>query len=154
MNGITLLIIIVIIGYFYNNRYPQPTKYKVYFGIGCLIFLTFLYFMNYQQPFVYKMAKNVRDIQTQPLHAALPDFTGNSATVQSNNIKYQLANKQGLRCKSCKNPISLQDLESYKLSYDTPLEFGGQNDLTNLKWMTQLKMDDTVNFLFNKDFIT
>ena len=52
---------------------------------------------------------------------------------KSNNIKYQLANKQGLRCKSCKNPISLQDLESYKLSYDTPLEFGGQNDLTNLK---------------------
>ena len=55
------------------------------------------------------------------------------ATVQSNNIKYQLANKQGLRCKSCKNPISLQDLESYKLSYDTPLEFGGQNDLTKFK---------------------
>ena len=135
MNGITLLIIIVIAGYFYNNRYPQPMWNKIYFGAGCSLFLVFLYFMNYQQPFVYKMAKNVRDIQTQPLHAALPDFTGNSATVQSNNIKYQLANKQGLRCSSCKNPISLRDLESYKLSYDTPLEFGGQNDLTNLKIM-------------------
>ena len=44
MNGITLLIIVVFIGYFYNNRYPQPTKYKVYFGIGCAVFLTFLYF--------------------------------------------------------------------------------------------------------------
>jgi len=134
MNGITLLIIIIIAGYFYNNRWPVSTRYKVYFGIGCSLFLVFLYFMNYQQPFVYKMAKNVRDIQTQPLHAALPDFTTN-ATVQSNNIKYQLANKQGLRCASCKNPISLRDLESYKLSYDMPLEHGGQNDLTNLKIM-------------------
>ena len=91
--------------------------------------------MNYQQSFVYKIAKNVKNIQTQPLHAALPDFTTNKETLQSNNIKYQLANKQGLRCKSCQNPISLRDLESYKLSYDTPLEYGGQNDLTNLKIM-------------------
>ena len=48
MNGITLFIIVVIIGYFYNQRYPQSLKYKIYFGIGCTIFLTFLYFMNYQ----------------------------------------------------------------------------------------------------------
>ena len=135
MNGITLLIIVVFIGYFSNNRYPQPMWNKIYFGAGCSLFLVFLYFMNYQQSFVYKMAKNVQNIQTQPLHAALPDFTTNKETIQSNNIKYQLANKQGLRCKSCKNPISLRDLEAYKLSYDTPLEFGGQNDLTNLKIM-------------------
>ena len=134
MNGITLLIIIVIVGYFYNNRYPQTLWNKIYFGIGCSLFLVVLFFMNYQQTFVYKMAKNVRDIQTQPLHAALPDFTTNG-TIQSNNIKYQLANKQGLRCASCKNPISLRDIESYKLSYDMPLEHGGQNDLTNLKIM-------------------
>ena len=32
------------------------------------------------------MAKNVKDIQTQPLHAALPDFTTNNNTINSNNI--------------------------------------------------------------------
>ena len=35
----------------------------------------------------------------------------------TNNIKFQLANKQALRCISCKNHISLRDIESYKLSY-------------------------------------
>ena len=33
MNGITLLILIVIAGYFYNNRYPQPMWNKIYFGV-------------------------------------------------------------------------------------------------------------------------
>lgn len=131
MNGITLLIIIVFIGYFYNNRYPQPTKYKVYFGIGCAVFLTFLYFMNYQQPFVYKMAKNIKDIQSQPLHTSLPDFQ--NPTINANNVKYQLANRQGLRCKNCYNPIMLEDINSYKMSYLIPLDQGGSNDPTNLK---------------------
>jgi|TARA_B110000495_G_scaffold201961_1_gene220698 hypothetical protein len=130
MNGITLLIIVVFVGYFYENRYPQPTKYKVYFGIGCTIFLTFLYFMNYQQPFVYKMAKNVRDIQSQPLHTSVPDFQN---TINSDNVKYQLANRQGLRCPNCKNPIMLEDINSYKMSYLIPLDQGGSNDPTNLK---------------------
>ena len=131
MNGITLLIIIVFIGYFYNQRYPQPLKYKIYFGIGCTIFLTFLYFMNYQQPFVYKMAKNVRDIQNQPLHSAIPDF--HAPTINSHNVKYQLANRQGLRCSNCKNPIMLEDINSYKMNYILPLDQGGSNDPNNLK---------------------
>ena len=133
MNGITVLILIIVIGYFYNNRYPQTLKNKIYFGIGCSVFATFIYFMNYQTPFVYKMAKNIKDIQTQPLHQSIPDFKMD--TVKSDNIKYQVANKQNLRCPSCKNPISLRDLETYKLSYITPLNFGGQNDQSNLKLM-------------------
>ena len=47
--------------------------------------------------------KNVKDIQNQPLHAAIPDF--HTSTINSHNVKYQLANKQGLRCPNCKNPI-------------------------------------------------
>ena len=135
MNGITILILIIVGGYFYNNRWPLSMWNKIYFGGGCFTFLIFLYFMNYQKPFVYKMAKNVKDIQTQPLHSALPDFSTNNDTINSNNIKYQIANKQGLRCPSCKNPISLRDIETYKMSYITPLEFGGVNDVTNLKIM-------------------
>ena len=87
--------------------------------------------MNYQTPFVYKMAKNVKDIQNQPLHAAIPDF--HTSTINSHNVKYQLANKQGLRCPNCKNPIMLEDINSYKMSYILPLDQGGTNDPNNLK---------------------
>jgi len=130
MNGITLLIIIVFVGYFYNNKYPQSNKNLIYFGIGCTIFLTFLYFMNYQQGFVYKMAKNVKDIQNQPLHTSIPDF---NPTINSHNVKYQIANKQGLRCPNCRNPIMLEDIKSYKMSYIVPIDQGGTNDTNNLK---------------------
>ena len=51
----------------------------------------------------------------------------------SNNVKYQLANRQGLRCPNCKNPIMLEDINSYKMSYILPLDHGGTNDPTNLK---------------------
>ena len=131
MRGITLLIIIIFIGYFFNRRYPQPLKFKIYFGIGCTVFLVFIYFMNYQKNFVYKVARNIKDIQTQPLHSAIPNF--HNPTIKGNNFKYQLADKQGLRCHSCKNPIMLEDINSYKVSYITPLNMGGLNDPSNLK---------------------
>tara|TARA_B100000941_G_C28416450_1_gene506367 strand:- start:198 stop:629 length:432 start_codon:yes stop_codon:yes gene_type:complete len=133
MNGITLLILTIVIGYFYNNRYPQPMKYKIYFGIGCTAFLIFLYFMNYQTSFVYKMGKNIKEINEKPLYQSIPDF--NFETVKSDNIKVKLANRQNLRCLSCHNPIGLRDIDSYKLSYITPLQYGGQNDISNLKLM-------------------
>ena len=56
MNGLSLLIIIIVIAYFYDQRYPQPDTYKMYFGGAVILYLIFIYFMNYQQPFVYKMA--------------------------------------------------------------------------------------------------
>ena len=51
----------------------------------------------------------------------------------TDNIKYQIANKQGLRCPNCKNPIMLEDINAYKMSYILPLDQGGINDPTNLK---------------------
>ena len=46
MNGITILILIIVGGYFYNNRWPLPMWHKIYFGIGCTVFAVFIYFMK------------------------------------------------------------------------------------------------------------
>jgi len=131
MNGLSLLIIIIVIAYFYNQRYPQSDTYKMYFGGAVILYFIFIYFMNYQQPFVYKMARNIKDVQTQPLHTIIPDYKLN--TVNSNNVKYKVADKQNLKCPSCQNTIVLEEIDYYKLSYITPLEFGGINSPENLK---------------------
>ena len=78
MNGLSLLIIIIVIAYFYDQRYPQSDTYKMYFGGAVILYLIFIYFMNYQQPFVYKMARNIKDVQTQPLHTIIPDYKLNT----------------------------------------------------------------------------
>jgi hypothetical protein len=131
MNSIILLIIVLICAYYYNKKYPQSKKNKIYFSLSILAYIIFIYFMNYQTKFVYKVAKNIDDMQRRPLHTILPEYK--AKTIDGNNIKYKIADKQNLRCLSCKNNIVLEELNSYKLSYITPLEFGGQNTPENLK---------------------
>lgn len=131
MNSIILLIIVLICAYYYNKKYPQPDKYKMYFGLGVLAYIIFVYFMNYQTKFVYKVAKNIDEIQRQPLHTIIPEYK--IKTIDGNNIKYKIADKQNLKCLSCKNNIILEELDDYKLSYISPLEFGGSNTPENLK---------------------
>jgi hypothetical protein len=131
MNGITLLILVLSGGYIYNINYPVEKKTKMYFGGGCILFFIFIYFMNYQKPFVYKMAKNIKDIQTQPLHTIVPEYNINNTS--SANIKFKIADKQGLRCPNCRNPIILEEIQKYKLSYIVPLQYGGNNEPSNLK---------------------
>ena len=87
--------------------------------------------MNYQKPFVYKMARNIKDVQTQPLHTIIPEYKINS--INGNNVKFKIAEKQNIKCPSCHNTIILEDINQYKLSYITPLEFGGINSPENLK---------------------
>lgn len=131
MNSIILLLIVIALLYFYNNKYPFEEKTRFYILIGIIIYIVFIYFMNYQKNFVYKMAKNLNDVQKQPLHTLLPDFQ--PRTINGNNIKYIIADKQNLKCYTCKNTILLDDLEHYKLSYITPLQIGGINEHQNLK---------------------
>ena len=87
--------------------------------------------MNYQKPFVYKMAKNIKDIKTKQLHTIVPEYNINNTT--SSNIKFKIADKQGLRCPNCRNPIILEEIQKYKLSYIVPLQYGGNNEPSNLK---------------------
>lgn len=131
MNGVSILLLLLIGGYIYNKNFPMNNKYKLYFIAFCLCYIIFIYFMNYQKPFVYKMAKNIKDIQTQPLHTMVPEYNINNYS--SSNIKFKIADKQGLRCPNCRNMIVLEDINNYKLSYITPLQYGGINDQSNLK---------------------
>jgi hypothetical protein len=45
--------------------------------------------MNYQTSFVYKMGKNIKEINEKPLYQSIPDF--NFDTVKSDNIKVKIA---------------------------------------------------------------
>jgi hypothetical protein len=85
--------------------------------------------MNHQRQFMYKMASNVRNANHIQLHELVPDYTNSD---NKNNIKYTLADKQLLRCKGCMNPIDLQYINHYKLSYTVPLNSGGIHDPSNL----------------------
>ena len=115
----------------YNKNYPMDKKIKMYYGGGCILFFIFIYFMNYQKPFVYKMAKNIKDIQTQPLHTIVPEYNINNTS--SSNVKFKIADKQGLKCPNCRNGMVLENIQKYKLSYIVPLQYGGGNEPSNLK---------------------
>tara|TARA_B110001469_G_scaffold119328_1_gene126819 strand:+ start:1810 stop:2076 length:267 start_codon:yes stop_codon:yes gene_type:complete len=75
------------------------------------------------------MANNVNNANNIKLHELIPDYTTNDT---NQNIKYLIADKQLLRCKGCLNPIDLNYINEYKLSYKVPLNAGGINDVTNL----------------------
>mgnify|MGYP003682294417 CR=1 FL=1 len=111
------------------QRLPLPIRYNVYFGCFITICLLIYYLMNHQRQFMYKMASNVRNANHIQLHELVPDYTNSD---NKNNIKYTLADKQLLRCKGCMNPIDLQYINHYKLSYTVPLNAGGNHDPSNL----------------------
>jgi len=87
--------------------------------------------MNYQKPFVYKMANNIKDVNSKSLHSVIPDFNINYSIPSS--IKLKLADKQGLKCSNCRNSMLVDEIDNYKISYVTPLQYGGKNDPSNLK---------------------
>ena len=50
-------------------------------------------------------------------------------------LKNYLANKQGMRCINCQNPILQNDLNMYKINYIKPLQYGGYNNIHNLGYL-------------------
>ena len=104
MNGLSLLIIIIVIAYFYNQRYPQSDTYKMYFGGAVILYLIFIYFMNYQQPFVYKMARN------------------KAKQLRSESVKAYL------EAKKIKELYMLDIIESSEEEYDTDDEMVGSDE--------------------------
>ena len=99
----------------------------IYIGLFVSAILFIKYCLNYQKPFVHKMVNNIQNTNNIKLHELLPEFH-----TKQNNIKYVLADKQELRCESCKNIIDINYIDHYKLSYRLPLQMGGVNDVTNL----------------------
>ena len=129
MKLLICLFFLCFIYYKINQLYQFTTNYNIYFGIFILFCLIVSYLMNYQRQFMYKMAYNVNNANKIQLHELIPDYTKSNDT---NNIKYTLSDKQLMRCKGCLNPIDLQYINHYKLSYTIPLQSGGHNNMSNL----------------------
>ena len=129
MNKIILLGIIGGIYYKANQYYPFSLMTHIYFGGFICGSLLLMYLMNYQQPFMFKMANNVKNTNNVQLHELVPAYVNSG---KNNDIKYTLADKQLLRCKGCLNPIDLRYINEYKLSYITPLNMGGHNGISNI----------------------
>jgi len=127
MKVIIFLILVSIGYYYYHKKYPQPTIHHCYVGgfVGIIVILKYL--MSQQKPFMFKMANNIKNANNIHLHELVPEFNN-----KKNDIKYVLADKQLLRCMSCKNIIDVRYIDEYKLTYQTPLARGGLNDFSNL----------------------
>ena len=63
------LVILVCMGYYYLNKfYPRDTQEQIYFGICMSVWIVIIYFMNFQEQFMYRMFKQIYDIQKKPLY--------------------------------------------------------------------------------------
>lgn len=129
MKKLILLGIISFIYYKINIYSPFSLMTNIYFGGFICICLILMYLMNNQPQFMYKMANNVRNSNNIKLHELIPDYQGAN---KNNDVKYTLADKQLLRCKGCLNPIDIGYINEYKLSYITPLNMGGDNNISNI----------------------
>ncbi len=131
MKSLLFLILIIIIYYQIYKRYPEKytTKTHTYFIIFCSIYVIIYYLMSHQKIFVYKILKNIKEVDERPLYDI------NSLVykeTQMEGLKNHLAFRQGWRCISCQNPILQKDIHTFSINYIKPLQFGGRNDITNL----------------------
>lgn len=130
MKYICTLIILSIIYLGLFKYYPErfETKYHYYFSGFIIINLVILYLFMYETEFIYKLVYNVYYSSKYP-----PTQNKNNPIDQNQLLKSQISNYQGNQCHQCHNPVFLQDLYLYKLQYIKPLQYGGQNDVNNLK---------------------
>lgn len=131
MKGLIFLIVLVFIYYQINKRFPEKltTKTHIYFGVFVLLFATFCYMMNYQYNFVYKVMKNIKDVDQKPLYDMESFIYKENQMV---GLKSNLAMRQGWRCINCQNPLLQKDMHEYSIDYIKPLQFGGENNINNM----------------------
>lgn len=127
-----LLLIGICVGYYYlNEYYPREDKEKIYFGIGIFVMVIIIYFMNFQRELMYKIFKQVHDIQKKPLYD-ISDFMKKDGNEDTNDFNRLLLQNQDSRCARCSNYILPHDSKYASLHYRIPLNQGGSNDHTNL----------------------
>ena len=131
MKLIILLIIIITLYYYINKRFPDKlsTKNHVYFIIFIIVFLTICYMMNYQKYFIYKLMKNIKEVNEKPLYDMESIIYKDNQMI---GLKSNLAMRQGWRCINCQNPLLQKDMYEYTIDYIKPLQFGGENDINNM----------------------
>ena len=131
MKLIILLIIIITLYYYINKRFPDKlsTKNHVYFIIFIIVFLTICYMMNYQKYFIYKLMKNIKEVNEKPLYDMESIIYKDNQMI---GLKSNLTMRQGWRCINCQNPLLQKDMYEYTIDYIKPLQFGGENDINNM----------------------
>jgi len=131
IKSIIFLLIIISGYYFLFKKFPEKftNKEHIYFVFFCFVYLTLFYLLNYQQKFVYRVVKNMKDAEEKPLYDINNDFYKENQMI---GMKNNLAMRQGWRCLTCKNPILQKDIYRCKLNYVVPLQFGGENHVSNL----------------------
>ena len=85
--------------------------------------------MNYQKYFVFKVLKNIKEAEDQPLYDIESTMYKDNKMV---GVKSHLAMRQGWRCINCQNHILPEDLYEHEIDYIKPLQFGGTNDVNNI----------------------
>ena len=126
-----LLLIGICVGYYYLNLYyPREEKEHIYFGIFVTVSIILIYLFNFEEGLIYKVFRNIYDIQKKPLYD-LSFFKDNQ---DENNLSFNsmLLQNQGSRCGQCGNFILPKDIHYTSLNYRIPLNQGGQHSHNNL----------------------
>ena len=125
-----LLLIGLCVGYYYLNLYyPREKKEMYYFGGFVVISIILIYIFTFEKELVYKIFKQVYDIQNKPLYD-LSDFIKKGDGM--NEFNSMILQNQGSRCAKCNNFILPADSQYVSLQYRVPLNQGGTNDHNNL----------------------
>tara|TARA_Y100000768_G_C23927757_1_gene658417 strand:+ start:420 stop:848 length:429 start_codon:yes stop_codon:yes gene_type:complete len=126
-----LLLIGICIGYYYLNLYyPREQKEHIYFGIFVSVSIILIYLFNFEEEFIYKVFKNIYDIQKKPLYDL--SFFKDKQDENDKSFNLMLLQNQGSRCGQCSNFILPKDIHYTSLNYRIPLNQGGQHDHNNL----------------------
>jgi hypothetical protein len=126
-----LLLLLICVGYYYLNKsFPRETSEQIYFCIFIIVWLTIIYLMNFQEFFMYKVFKQIHDIQKKPLYDISDFYSVKDDTLDQFNM--MVLQNQGSRCATCQNFILPNDIKYTSLNYRIPLQDGGSHDHNNL----------------------
>ena len=126
-----LVVIFVCVCYYYLHKwYPRDSKEQLYFSIFIVLWVTFIYLMNFEELFVYNTFKQIYEVHKKPLYD-LSLFT-NDTQQKKYEFNQMLLQNQGSRCGSCGNFILSKDIHYTSLNYKKPLHEGGISNHDNL----------------------
>ena len=126
-----LLVIFVCVCYYYLHKcYPRETKEQIYFAVFILVWLTFIYLMNFEELFVYNTFKQIYEVQKKPLYDL--SFFDKHKQEKNYDFNLMLLQNQGSRCGKCGNFILSQDIQYTNINYKVSLHEGGHSNHDNL----------------------
>jgi len=138
MNGLLFLGILSYLFWKLHERFEFAVTTQMYYGAFVICFVTFYFLHTFFPEFIYKVFKEIYDIQKKPLYD-VQAFNRYKELNQTDRYsqKQILHSKQGGRCADCVNFILSNEAESGYMNYKIPLENGGSNSMDNLKLICQ-----------------